>query len=187
MRKSLVLPLMIAISLLLAGCSKLTQYTVSEQEVNEYLQQHNEFERSLGVPGLVNANMALTQLKSDIGRAEAGKVRLMGNALVDISSLLGREKASMTLTLQAQPWYDADQGAIYLKNMKVIDYQIAPEHLQSAFAVFAPYLDNTLKSYFDNRPAYVLDADNNKNEAMAKRLAKGLEVRPGQIVIPFTR
>jgi len=49
-----------------------------------------------------------------------------------------------------------------------------------------PYLNNSLNTYFNQRPAYVLNGDRSKGEAMAKKLAKGIEVKPGQLVIPFT-
>lgn len=60
----------------LVGCNQLTQYTLSEQELNEYLQKHNNYEKQIGIPGLVDANITLTQLQSQIGRAEPGKVTL---------------------------------------------------------------------------------------------------------------
>ena len=49
-----------------------------------------------------------------------------------------------------------------------------------------PYLNQSLKSYFDQKPAYVLNPDNSKTEALAKKLAKGLEVKPGELVILFS-
>lgn len=49
-----------------------------------------------------------------------------------------------------------------------------------------PYLNQSLRSYFNQRPAYVLREDSSKGEALAKKLAKGIEVKPGEIVIPFT-
>lgn len=33
----------------LAGCNQLTQYTLSEQEVNDYLQKHNDYQKQIGV------------------------------------------------------------------------------------------------------------------------------------------
>ena len=171
---------------LLAGCNQLTQYTLSEQQVNEYLQKHNDFQKQLGVPGLVDAKITLTNLNSQIGRAEPGKVTLTGNASVEVTSLFGPQKADMTLTLKAQPSFDKAQGAIYLKDMEVVDYTIQPEKMQSVMKGLMPYLNQSLKSYFDQKPAYVLNGDKSKGEAMAKKLAKGIEVKPGELVIPFT-
>ncbi|MEB6337955.1 lipoprotein [Serratia rhizosphaerae] len=170
----------------LAGCNKLTQYTLSEQEVNDYLQKHNDYQKQIGVPGLVDAHIVLTQLQSQIGRSEPGKVTLSGNAKVDITSILGPQQADMQLTLKAQPTYDREKGAIFLKDMELTDYKVQPEKMNTVMKAISPYLDQSLKSYFNQKPAYVLDPNKSKTEAMARKLAKGLEVKPGELVIPFT-
>ncbi|WP_213990970.1 lipoprotein [Sodalis sp. dw_96] len=185
MKKKAFAALAVILSLALTGCNKLTEYRLSEQDVNGYLQKHNNFQKAIGVPGLLNANIVLTDLTSQIGRTEPDKVRLSGNARLDIQSLWGAQQADLKLTLQAQPYYDKEQGAIYLKDMQLVDYQVQPEKLQPTFKVLTPYLENSLKSYFDNKPAYVLDPSRNKTEALAKKLAKGLEVKPGELIIPF--
>ncbi|WP_163416170.1 DUF1439 domain-containing protein, partial [Escherichia coli] len=75
-------------------------YTLSEQEVNDYLQKHNDYQKQIGVPGLVDANIVLTQLQSQIGRSEPGKVTLSGDAKVNITSILGPQAADLKLTLK---------------------------------------------------------------------------------------
>lgn len=49
-----------------------------------------------------------------------------------------------------------------------------------------PYLNQSLRNYFNQQPAYVLREDSSEGEALAKKLAKGIEVKPGEIIIPFT-
>ncbi len=175
-----------AVSMLLSGCNKLTQYTISEREVNTYLQKHSDFKKNIGIPGVADARIQVTDLASQIGRTEADKVRLSGNARVDIDTLWGSQQADVQLTLQAQPYYDKSRGAIYLRDMRLLDYRVQPETLASTFSALSPYLDLALKSYFDTQPAYVLDADRDKNEALAKRLAQRIDVIPGALVIPFS-
>ncbi|ATA24227.1 hypothetical protein BIY26_16420 [Brenneria goodwinii] len=170
----------------LSGCNKLTQYTLNEQEINEYLQKHNDYQKQLGIPGVVDANIVLTDLSSQIGRAEPGKVTLSGNAKVDIASLLGNQTADLKLTLKAQPVFDKDQGAIYLKDMELVDYTVQPEKMQTVINTLSPYLNQSLKTYFAQKPAYILNADNSMAESLAKKMAKGIEIKPGQIVILFT-
>lgn len=41
-----------------------------------------------------------------------------------------------------------------------------------------PYLNRALRNYFNQQPAYVLREDGSRGEAMAKKLAKGIEVKP---------
>lgn len=61
---------------LLAGCNQLTQYTLNEQEINDYLKKHNEYQKQISVPGLLDAYILLAQLHSQIGRSEPGKFTL---------------------------------------------------------------------------------------------------------------
>ncbi|ATZ94335.1 MULTISPECIES: lipoprotein [Dickeya] len=186
MKKSGLAALALLGTLLISGCNQLAQYSLSEQEINQYLQQHNDYQKQLGVPGVVDAQITLTELTSQIGRAEPGKVTLSGNAKVDISSLLGKQQADMKLTLKAQPVFNKDEGAIYLKDMELVDYSVQPEKLQTVLQTLTPYLNQSLKSYFDQKPAYVLNPERNNKEALAKKLAKGIEVKPGQLVIMLT-
>lgn len=174
------------LTLSLAGCNKLTQYSVSEQEVNQALQKHNNYEKQIGVAGLVDAHIVLTDLNSKIGREEADKVTLTGKATVDISSLFGPQHAEMLLTMKAQPVFDKEKGAIFLKDMQLTDVQAQPAKMQGVLNTLTPYLNQSLKEYFNQKPAYLLSTDRSKAESMAKRFAKGLVVKPGELVIPFT-
>jgi hypothetical protein len=82
----------IIVSGLLVGCNQLTQYTVSEQEINQALEKHNNFSKDIGVPGLADAHIVLTNLTSQIGREEPNKVTLAGDADLDMSSSLAIRK-----------------------------------------------------------------------------------------------
>lgn len=187
MKRILLGIMAMAISILFAGCSPLTQYTLSEQEVNDYLQKNNNYQKQISLPGLIEATIVLTQLQSQIGRSEPGKVTLSGNAKVNIRSILGQQDAELQLTLQAQPVYDREKGAIYLKQMTLTDYKVQPENMDIAIKAVMPYLNQSFAAYFEQNPVYILNAENSKIEAMARKLAQGLEVKPGQLVIPFTQ
>ncbi len=176
----------LALCTFIVGCNQLTQYSVSEQEINQALQKHNNYSKDIGVSGLANAHIVLTDLTSQIGRDEPGKVTLTGNAALDMTSLFGNQKANMKLTLRAQPVFDKDKGAIFLKEMEIVDAVVTPEKMQSVFKTLTPYLSKSLRDYFEQQPAYVLSEDRSKGEALAKKYAKGIEVKPGEIVIPFT-
>ncbi|STD46863.1 Uncharacterized lipoprotein yceB precursor [Edwardsiella tarda] len=80
---------LLAAGLLLSACNKLTSYSISEQQINSYLEKHSQFEKQIGVPGLVDARITLSQLSSQIGRSEPNTITLSGHANVAISSILG--------------------------------------------------------------------------------------------------
>lgn len=174
------------VSGLLVGCNQLTQYTVSEQEINQALEKHNNFSKDIGVPGLADAHIVLSNLTSQIGREEPNKVTLSGNADLDMSSLFGNQKANIKLKLKALPVFNKEKGAIFLQEMEVVDAQVSPEKMAPVLQTLMPYLNQSLRNYFNQQPAYVLSEDKSKGEALAKKYAKGIEVKPGEIVIPFT-
>ncbi|HAD4195631.1 TPA_asm: lipoprotein [Salmonella enterica subsp. enterica serovar Typhi str. CT18] len=176
----------LVVSGLLVGCNQLTQYTISEQEINQALEKRNNFSKDIGLPGIADAHIVLTNLASQIGREEPNKVTLTGDARLDMNSLFGSQKATMKLKLKALPVFDKEKGAIYLQEMEVVDATVTPEKMQSVLQTLLPHLNQSLRSYFNQRPAYVLREDSSKGEALAKKLAKGIEVKPGEIVIPFT-
>lgn len=176
----------LVVSGLLVGCNQLTQYTISEQEINQALEKRNNFSKDIGLPGIADAHIVLTNLASQIGREEPNKVTLTGDGRLDMNSLFGSQKATMKLKLKALPVFDKEKGAIYLQEMEVVDATVTPEKMQSVLQTLLPYLNQSLRSYFNQRPAYVLREDSSKGEALAKKLAKGIEVKPGEIVIPFT-
>ena len=171
---------------LVAGCNQLTQYTVSEQEINQALQKHNNFSKDIGLPGVADAHIVLNNLTSAIGREEPNKVTLTGDAKLDLNSLFGSQKATIDLKLKALPVFNKEKGAIFLQEMEVVDAKVTPEKMQSVVQTLVPYLNQSLRNYFNQQPAYVLKEDASKGEALAKKYAKGIEVQPGQIIIPFT-
>ncbi|BCQ34269.1 MULTISPECIES: lipoprotein [Erwiniaceae] len=171
---------------LVSGCNDIAQYSISEQEVNQALVKHNNYEKNIGVSGLADAHITLSDLSSQIGREEPNKITLTGKANVNISSLFGPQQAEMMLKMKAQPVFNQQEGAIYLKDMELVDVTVQPEKMAGVLKTLTPYLNESLKNYFNQKPAYVLSTDRSKAESLAKRFAKGLEVKPGELVIPFT-
>ncbi|WP_279044522.1 lipoprotein [Cedecea davisae] len=184
--KKIVFAAALMLSGLLAGCNQLTQYSVNEQDINQALEKHNNFSKDIGLPGIADAHVVLTNLTSQIGREEPNKVTLSGDANLDMSSLFGNQKATLKLKLKALPVFNKEKGAIFLQEMEVVDAQVEPQKMQSVLQTIVPYLNQSLRNYFNQQPAYVLSEDRSKGESLAKKYAKGIEVKPGEIVIPFT-
>ena len=184
--KKIVFAAALMLSGLLAGCNQLTQYSVNEQEIDQALEKHNNFSKDIGLPGIADAHVVLTNLTSQIGREEPNKVTLTGDANLDMSSLFGNQKATLKLKLKALPVFNKEKGAIFLQEMEVVDAQVEPQKMQSVLQTIVPYLNQSLRNYFNQQPAYVLSEDRSKGESLAKKYAKGIEVKPGEIIIPFT-
>ncbi|SFM91592.1 Protein of unknown function [Izhakiella capsodis] len=186
MKKVFLSLIVLTSAILLSACDQLTQYTISEQEINQALQKQQHYEKQLGIAGLVDAHITLSDLNAAIGREEPNKITLTGQADVNISSLFGPQQAQLTLKMKAQPAYNQQEGAIYLRDLEIVDVQVQPEKMDSILKALIPYLNRSLKEYFNQKPAYVLSSDGSEAESLAKRFAKGLEVKPGELIIPFT-
>ncbi|GAA0476964.1 MULTISPECIES: lipoprotein [Tatumella] len=187
MRKLFICLSLLFTALLLTGCDHLTQYTISEQQVNNALKKHDNYQKDIGVNGLASAHIVLTDLQSAIGREEPNKMTLSGTADIQLQSLFGQQDARVSLKMKAQPVFDPQQSAIYLQDLQITDSQVSPDKLRSVVTALMPVLNQSLQEYFKNHPAYVLSADRSTAEGLAKKLAKGLEVKPGELVISLTR
>lgn len=173
--------------LMLSGCDHLAGYTITEQEVNQALAKHDNYQKDIGVNGLATAHITLTDLQSTIGREEPGKMTLSGNATLQLQSLFGQQTADVRLQMKAQPIFNPDQQAIYLQDLTITGSQVQPEKLQKVVSALMPLLNQSLQDYFKTHPAYVLSSDHSTGEALAKKFAQGLEVKPGALVISLTR
>ncbi|AXG47202.1 lipoprotein [Photorhabdus laumondii] len=171
---------------LISGCDQFKDISISEELINGYLAKHVHYQKQLELHGIANADIELTELSSQIGRTEPNKIALTGRANVNVTSLLGPAKADMKLSLKAQPVFDQEKGAIFLKELEIVDYQITPEKMEKPINALVPYLNKSLSAFFDIHPIYVIKADHSKAEAAAKTLAKRLEVKPGKLVIMLT-
>lgn len=187
MRKFVICLSVFFATLLLSGCNHLTEYSISEQQVNKELQKHDNYQKDIGVNGLANAHIALSNLQAAIGREEPNKVTLSGTADIRLQSLFGSQHAVVNLKMKAQPVFDPQQSAIYLQDLQITDTQVTPDKLHDVVNALMPLLNQSLKDYFEHHPAYVLSADHSTAEALAKKLAKGLEVKPGELVISLTQ
>ncbi|SUC01085.1 Uncharacterized lipoprotein yceB precursor [Proteus vulgaris] len=181
--KAIFLTTILLLTSFVVGCDQLKQFDVSENLINDYISQKTNLQKHIGEDDVVSADIKLSNLSIQIGRTEPGKINLSGTADLKINSFFGKTSAKVDLTLSGQPSYQADQGAIYIKDMTIDSYKVSPEKMDAVVVALKPYLDTTIATYFDNHPVYVLDPKKNSAESAAFKLAKGIEVKPGKFVI----
>ncbi|MGL5740339.1 MAG: DUF1439 domain-containing protein, partial [Plesiomonas shigelloides] len=92
----------------------------------------------------------------------------------------------VALSLAARPYFDSETGAIYLREMQLLNATVTPQSLEKSTKVLMPYLKNSLQLFFNQTPVYVLDSNRSKEEALVRQLAKGIEIKPGKIIIPLS-
>ncbi|MBT0726642.1 lipoprotein [Rosenbergiella australiborealis] len=175
----------IGCSLLLAGCDHFAAYTLTEQEINHSLSKHASYEKDIGINGLANAHIILDTLHAEVGRAIANQVVLSGHAKIHFASLFGQQDADLQIKMSAVPVFNREQGAVYLHDITIIDIQAEPQKVEGIVESLRPILATSLRDYFNKQPAWVLSDDRSKAESLAKKFATGIEVKPGQLVIPL--
>lgn len=174
-----------SLALLLGACASLTTTSISEQQINDYLASKAGFEKSLGIPGIMSAQIRLGDLKSHIGRSAPDKIDLDGMGDLTITTPAGRQAMSVRLSLRARPDYQPAQGAIYLQDLELRSITTEPADVGAALTPLLPMISLSLSQFLEQTPVYRLN-ERNEREAMAKDHVGGLDVRPGRLEIPLT-
>lgn len=175
--------LLLPLYLLLAACS-LTQYSVSEGEINQYLKDIVAFEKQLGIPGIMSSKIRLDQMQTRIGRQQPDRIELDAAGDLQVSTPLGNQQMKIRFSLSARPDYVAEQGAIFLRDLALISVKTEPADIGAALTPLLPTFNQSLSLFLSQTPVYRLD-NHRKHEASIREKVEALKVEPGRLVIPF--
>ncbi|CAM3734649.1 lipoprotein [Xenorhabdus thuongxuanensis] len=168
---------------LISGCDQFKEVSINEGLLNDYLLKSVYYQKQISLPGATKANITLGDLTSQIGRQDPEKIELTTLAKIQLVTLLGTVQSDMKLTIRAKPIFNVGKGAIFIKELEIVDYQTTPEKIATPIKTLLPYLNTSLSEFFDAHPVYVLNPEKSKPEAIALKLAKGLKIQPGKLVI----
>ncbi len=171
----------------ISGCDQFKEVSINEGLLNEYLLKKVHYQKQISLPGMTTAKITLGELTSQIGRQDPEKMELSALANVQLVSLFGTVQADMHLTMRARPIFDPQKGAIFIHGLEIISYQATPEKMTAPINALLPYLNTSLSEFFNTHPVYTLNPEKSKAEAMASKLAKGLTLKPGKLVIDLTQ
>lgn len=156
--------------------------SITESEINQYLAtdlaKKVPMQDSIGIPNLFQLDYRLHNLATKIGQTEEKRVEVAG--IVDgLLNLKGkRYDVKLKLNLDTLPHYDAEKGALFLKDVRLNSWAISPEKYQSELAPFVSPLAQGLASLLDSNPVYTLDEIKAK-EALVKKFGKQIIVEKG--------
>lgn len=169
-------------SLMMSGC---TSYTITEQDVSQYLNEEIEYNHELGLPGLLYATLHLDDVAVKIGRVAENRIDVEAAATGELEIFSQDNKElDLLLNFSAIPFYDKDRGAIYLKNVRLekLDSKSYPidDHLQK---VVKP-LVSVVSLFLTNEPVYKLK-DSKLAESLIKAAEPNLLIKNNSMIIDF--
>lgn len=158
--------------------------SISEKEINDYLRtqlaEKIPLADSVGIPGLMQLDYQLHDLVTQIGQTSEKKVEIQG--VVD-GLLIARGKkheAKIKLNLDTTPYFDPEKGAVYLKDVRLLSWEVSPEKYQETVQFFLPMLFDGLTNLLNHSPVYTLDETKTK-EMLVKKLGKAIIVEKGML------
>ncbi|QIM68740.1 DUF1439 domain-containing protein [Basfia succiniciproducens] len=168
------------IAMVIAPSAKANMFSVSETEINQYLSKKGEIADKIGFPGLFAMDYKVQNLTAKVGQNNDGRVELSGT----IDGLLNLQKndyvGKIDLTLDTIPYYDAEKGAVYLRDLRITNWTGSPQQYMEKLEPMMPFLSRSLAALMATMPIYTLD-ESKPRDMLIKKFAKGIRVEKGQL------
>ncbi|WEM45808.1 DUF1439 domain-containing protein (plasmid) [Photobacterium sp. DA100] len=170
----------LVIALLLTSCAS---YSVTEQQIQEYLDDRSGFERTVGVKGLAHANVKFDNVKVGIGRVADDRVNLDADSTAKIS-IQGQstQQLQIKVSFSAVPYYDKDEGAIFLNDLNVEDIDIQPNDFNLPSKQLLSPIIEMVGQYLLTRPVYRL-SDEDFKQSLLKTARPELLIKNHELII----
>ncbi len=180
--KKLTLGIYLGLTTLLSGC--VTQYSISEREMEQYLSKEMHFEVKQGNQ-FVGAEIRINDITVKLGN-KPDTMSVSAATQVSINNPLLPLKAKLATTFEAKPWYDSVSHSVYLRQLELVKVESTPKDIEKAISMATPQLMSYLRTFLENQPVYVLDTKDS-NQALMAKMTESIQVEPGKLVLKFTK
>ncbi|KJG02910.1 DUF1439 domain-containing protein [Photobacterium angustum] len=166
-----------------AGCSS---YGVTESEMQNYINKETNVERSVGIQGIAYATGKFEKVKVGIGRVADNRVSVDTTASAQLE-LAGQPPQDIVVkaNFSAIPYYNQDEGAIYLRGLNIESLAIKPEKFNNMLTkpVITPFV-SLIGQVLSTKPVYKLD-ENELKQALLKSTKPELVIKNHQLVLDW--
>ncbi|MCI7353706.1 MAG: DUF1439 domain-containing protein, partial [[Actinobacillus] rossii] len=101
-----------------------------------------------------------------------------------MDSILGIQKQELTgklnLTIDTIPYYDAEKGAVYLRDIRILKWSGEPQKYMEQLQPIMPFINQGVAALMMAMPIYTLD-ESKPRDALIKKFAKGIRVEQGRL------
>ena len=178
--KKLSRTICLGLTVLLGGC--VSQYSITEQEMEQYLSKEIHFEVKQGNQ-LVGIDVRINDISVKLGQ-KPDTMSVSASTKVSINNPIFPLNAKLTTTFEAKPWYDSATHSIYLRQLELVRVESTPKDIERAMSSATPQVMGYLRQFLENQPVYVLDTQDS-NQALMAKMAESLQVAPGKLVLKF--
>lgn len=169
---------------LFAGSTYASPFSISEREINHYLQnrlaEKVPLQDSVGIPALFQLDYHLHNLTTQIGQTAEKRVEVSG--IIDglLTAKGKKHNARIVLNMDTVPYYDSEKGALFLKDVRLLNWTATPEKYQEKLQMFLPLIADGLSGVLNRTAVYTLDEQKTK-EALVKKFGKAIVVEKGEL------
>ena len=169
-----------ASALVLSGC---VSYSVTEQEMTNYLQDSVMLEQEVGVQNVMYAQVAVDDLAVQIGRADAERVSVLANTNAKVQVFnMPNMGLDLDLEFSAIPEYDKESGEVYLKSLRLERFEEKGKQLSPEIETLLKPAVSMIGFALSQSPVYKLDS-NKVQESLIKSSEPNLVIRDNKLVI----
>jgi len=169
-----------ASALVLGGC---VSYSVTEQEMTNYLQDSVMLEQEVGVQNVMYAQVAVDDLAVKIGRADAERVSVLANTNAQVQVFnVPNMRLDLDIEFSAIPEYDKESGEIYLKSLRLERFEEKDKQLSPEVAKLLKPAVSMIGFALSQSPVYKLDS-NKVQESLIKSSEPNLVIKDNKLVI----
>ncbi|MEZ9501266.1 DUF1439 domain-containing protein [Vibrio sp. 10N.222.52.C3] len=169
-----------ASALVLGGC---VSYSVTEQEMTNYLQDSVMLEQEVGVQNVMYAQVAVDDLAVQIGRADAERVSVLANTNAKIQVFnMPNMGLDLDIEFSAIPEYDKESGEVYLKSLRLERFEEKGKQLSPEIEKLLKPAVSMIGFALSQSPVYKLDS-NKVQESLIKSSEPNLVIKDNKLVI----
>lgn len=180
--KMLSNPLLTLLLLFVSLPSKAGDFEISEAQINHYLTQKLGFNDQFNLPGIINIRYQVDQMQAKVGWNNSNKIELDGIVSAGFKYNDKQFDSRINLVFDVEPEYNAEQGSVYLKNLRMLRWSSEPQQYAAQLQLIMPMLNSTLQTLLNQFPVYTLDSEN-QTQNLIKSMVKKLTVREGKVIL----
>ncbi|WP_107853158.1 DUF1439 domain-containing protein [Oceanimonas marisflavi] len=164
-------------ALLLSACASVSQYSVSETELEKALYTQLEEQAPRFTQGLVETR--IDNLDLTIGPDSRQVVRLDISGETAINALIARFPAALDLQIEGKPVYDRQKNAIFIRDLNLLRSQVNAFGYQGDVAAASAGMMQLVRAVLENQPVYKLD---DGRYGWLKTVPVAMDIAPGRLV-----